>query len=77
MFNPLTSAPPPAPALRDEEWRAVAAALRPVAAQLRALAARELERPSWMPGQSVEDAAFAEGRKLMWRQMLMAMEDER
>lgn len=73
MFDPLGVQPPPAP-VEDADWKAVAMALRVVAASVAAVAAREMGRPSWQPGQRVEDAAFAEGRKAVWRQILAAME---
>lgn len=79
MFDPMG---PPGQAagatLRDAEaWRAVAAALRQVAPSLRVVAARDLDQPSWRPGERVEDAAYAEGRKQVWRMLLAAMEEGR
>jgi hypothetical protein len=77
MFDPLAAGPPPAAPAEDAEWQRIVAALRAVAPSVAAVAAREMDRPSWRPGQRVEDAAFAEGRKAVWRQIMAAMEDGR
>jgi hypothetical protein len=75
MFDPLGMAPPAAAPELDADWQRLVAALRTVAPAVASVAARELDRPSWRPGQQVEDAAFAEGRKAVWRQILAALDD--
>jgi hypothetical protein len=77
-FDPLSPSPAPAAATARHDapdWRAVLAALRPVRASLHAIAERELRGPSWRPGGSIEDAAHAEGRKDLWREILSALEE--
>lgn len=78
MFDPLRPplAAPPARRHAAPAWRAVAAALRAVAPEIEALAQAELAAPSWRAGQRVEDAAFAEGRKDLWRELLRVMTEE-
>lgn len=51
-------------------WEALVAALRPVAPQLREVAAAQLAAPSWRPGETAEHAAYAEGGKAVWRMLL-------
>jgi len=80
MWQPLAApaASRPQPAKHDAQaWRAVASALRSVAPDLTALAHAELQAPSWRRGQSVEEAAFAEGRKDLWRELLRIIEEAR
>jgi hypothetical protein len=78
MFNPLDPAAAPTPRARrldTPEWRAVLAALRPVSAAVAAIADAELRRPSYRPGLSLDDAAFVEGRKELWRDILAALQE--
>lgn len=78
MFNPLepAAAPPPrARRLDTPDWRAVLAALRPVSAAVAAIADAELRRPTYRPGLSLDDAAFIEGRKEMWREIMTGLQE--
>lgn len=78
MFDPLSPRAAAAPSGKHAvpAWRAVASALRAVAPDIEALAQAELAAPSWRAGQGVEDAAFAEGRKDLWRELLRVMKEE-
>lgn len=70
-------APWPAAANRapiQEAWAALAAALRPVAASVWLIGEAELRRPSWRPGETLEEAAFSEGRKQAWRDLMAGVE---
>jgi hypothetical protein len=74
--DPFGAPPPgePAPDLDRVAWEVMIAALRPVAVSVRHLAEAELMRPSWRPGETVEEAAFREGRKRVWRDLIAALE---
>lgn len=80
--DPFAEARPPrraadqarAQAVHDA-WAAVVAALRPVAASVTMLADEEIARPSWRPGETIEDAAWREGRKMVWRELLRRMDE--
>ena len=72
-FDPVMDMSLPA----DEALAALAAALRAVAPQLRAVAEAQLMAPSWRPGETVEHAAYAEGGKAVWRFLMQITERER
>lgn len=75
-FDPFGADPPPAPVATAEAaaWAAMVAALRPVAESVRLLADAALREPSWRPGDTLDRAAWIEGRKEMWRALRAAVE---
>lgn len=75
-FDPFGAEPSPEPPATAEAaaWAAIVAALRPVAESVRLLADAALREPSWRPGDTLDRAAWIEGRKDLWRALRAAME---
>lgn len=76
MFFPFGNVPEHEAPPRDEDWRALAAALRPVSEVVARLAERELAAAAWRPGMALEHVAWAEGRRDLWRKILAEMRKE-
>lgn len=74
-WDPLGLSRPPQGPSRPEIERLRAAATPPLREALAALAARELNRESYAPGDLFEVATYREGRKSVWREIMRWLDD--